>query len=58
MSAPFMRRSVAKLWRIVWGVTCLVMPANLAYLEINLCIDLGVILLYSPSVLGFDALRL
>jgi len=36
-SAPFINRSVAKLWRIVWGLTCLVMPARRAYLPIIDC---------------------
>ncbi len=31
MSAPFIKRSVAKLWRKVCGETCLVMPAARAY---------------------------
>ena len=34
ISAPFIRRSVAKLWRIVWGLTCFVIPASFAYLAI------------------------
>ena len=47
-----MRRSVANLWRKVWGVTCLVIPACLVYFLIMRSIDLGLSLRKSPEVSG------
>ncbi len=42
MSAPFINKSVAKLWRKVCGDTCLVMPASLAYFWTMRSIERGV----------------
>ena len=39
---PVRRRSVANVWRNVWGVIFLLTPARFAYFATNLSIDRGV----------------